>query len=176
MKTGKIFYTILNTRIGRLGIIWRKERSVIKILEIILPRLLIYSIRKDYSGILPGKNKIVEKIAKKIKTYIGGKELRFNLKYLDLSRLGRFQRKVLMLVYKIPKGKVKTYGEIARQLRIPKGARAVGQALAKNPFPIIIPCHRVIKSDGSLGGFKGNPELKKKLLESEMLDISVILQ
>jgi len=75
---------------------------------------------------------------------------------------------VLKVVAQIPEGKVTTYGEIARALGDIRAARAVGESLKKNPKPVEIPCHRVVMSDGSLGGYAfGGPEAKKKLLEKE---------
>ena len=80
-----------------------------------------------------------------------------------------FQIKVWNAISKIPKGKVKTYKELARSIRKPKASRAVANACGKNPFPIKIPCHRVIRSDGRLGGYsgKGGIKTKKKLLRNE---------
>ena len=80
-----------------------------------------------------------------------------------------FQIKVWNAISKIPKGKVKTYKELARSIRKPKAARAVANACGKNPFPIKIPCHRVIRSDGRLGGYsgKGGIKTKRKLLRNE---------
>ena len=80
-----------------------------------------------------------------------------------------FQIKVWNAISKIPKGKVKTYKELARSIRKPKTSRAVANACGKNPFPIKIPCHRVIRSDGRLGGYsgKGGIKTKRKLLRNE---------
>jgi methylated-DNA-[protein]-cysteine S-methyltransferase len=80
-----------------------------------------------------------------------------------------FQIKVWNAISKIPKGRVKTYKELARSIRKPKASRAVANACGKNPFPIKIPCHRVIRSDGRLGGYsgKGGIKTKRKLLRSE---------
>ncbi len=75
---------------------------------------------------------------------------------LDLSRLTKFQRNVLTAAMQIAPGAVATYAEIARRIGKPRAFRAVGQALSRNPIPIIIPCHRVISSDGTLGGYQGN--------------------
>lgn len=72
-----------------------------------------------------------------------------------------FQEKVYAITRKIPKGKTMTYGEIARLLK--SSPRAVGQALKKNPYAPVVPCHRVIKSDGTLGGFNGKMNSKKKI-------------
>ena len=80
-----------------------------------------------------------------------------------------FQIKVWNELKKIPKGKTKTYKEIAIKIGFPKAARAVGNACRKNPYPIKIPCHRVIKSNGTLGGYLGSSDFirKKKLLDRE---------
>ena len=80
-----------------------------------------------------------------------------------------FQIKVWNAISKIPRGKVKTYKELARSIRKPKASRAVANACGKNPFPIKIPCHRVIRSDGRLGGYsgKGGIKTKRKLLRNE---------
>jgi methylated-DNA-[protein]-cysteine S-methyltransferase len=84
-----------------------------------------------------------------------------------MKQCSEFQRRVLLAEYGIRRGWVSTYGRIARHLGMPQGARAVGSALAHNPFPIIIPCHRAIAADGSLGGYQGGPEMKRSLLEME---------
>ncbi len=69
---------------------------------------------------------------------------------------------VLREICKVPPGAVATYGEIARRLGRPRAARAVGQALARNPIPLIIPCHRVVAADGQLRGYSGGAGLKTK--------------
>ena len=81
----------------------------------------------------------------------------------------KFQIKVWKYLIKIPKGKVKTYKEVAKAIKMPKSARAVANACAKNPYAPRVPCHRIIRSDGSLGGFSapGGIKLKRKLLKKE---------
>jgi methylated-DNA-[protein]-cysteine S-methyltransferase len=81
----------------------------------------------------------------------------------------QFQLKVWSYLKKIPKGKLKTYAEVAKAIGKPKAVRAVANAIGKNPFPPKIPCHRVIRSDGKLGGYsaKGGIKTKKKLLKNE---------
>jgi len=86
---------------------------------------------------------------------------------LDWSLLTRWQRRVLEEVRKIPWGETRSYGCLAARLGKPGGARAVGQALARNPFTPISPCHRVISANGSLGGFGGGSALKQALLKQE---------
>ena len=81
----------------------------------------------------------------------------------------KFQRKVWKYLMKIPKGKVKTYKEVAIGIKMPKSARAGANACGKNPYAPKVPCHRVIRSDGTIGGFSvsGGIKLKKKLLKKE---------
>lgn len=81
-----------------------------------------------------------------------------------------FKEKVFELTKKIPRGKITTYGIIAKKLKT--SPRAVGQALKRNEHPIIIPCHRVVKSDGTLGGYTSEKYSKKELLEREGIEIS----
>ena len=85
----------------------------------------------------------------------------------------KFQLKVWNFLKKIPKGTVKTYSEVAKAIRKPLAVRAVANAIAKNPYPIQIPCHRVIRSDGSLGGYSGEGGVKKKknLLKKEGITV-----
>ena len=85
----------------------------------------------------------------------------------------RFQIKVWKEIAKIPKGKTKTYKEIAIKIGHPNSARAVANACGRNPYPLIIPCHRVIRSDGGLGGYSGSGGIsqKHKLLEIEKTKI-----
>ena len=84
-----------------------------------------------------------------------------------------FQRKVWNYLKKIPKGKVKTYMDVAKAIGQPLAVRAVANAIGKNPYPPKIPCHRVIRSDGSLGGYsgKGGIQQKRRLLRSEKVFI-----
>jgi methylated-DNA-[protein]-cysteine S-methyltransferase len=78
-----------------------------------------------------------------------------------------FQDRVLAITCQIPFGQVRSYAWVAKKAGSPKAVRAVGQALKKNPYPLLIPCHRVIKSDGSLGGYAGGRKMKQILIELE---------
>ena len=111
--------------------------------------------------------------AEQIKEYFDGKRTVFDVK-LDLD-LPTFYTKTLKAVLTIPYGKTLSYKEIAQKTGTPKGARAVGNANAHNPIPLIIPCHRVIKHDGSLGGYGGRIDRKAFLLEHEKQQSSVEL-
>ena len=90
---------------------------------------------------------------------------------LNNCKLTEFQKKVFRVVAKIPLGQTRSYQWVAKKIGNPKAVRAVGQALKSNPYPLLIPCHRVIRQDGSPGGYCGKAESsrKKKLLAIEQL-------
>ena len=100
--------------------------------------------------------------------YLDGNRQQFNLP-LDLTRLSPFQAQALRLTMKIPYGQTSTYKDIALQLGKPNSARAVGRAEATNPIPLVIPCHRVLGTDGTLHGYggPGGIKLKRWLLNME---------
>jgi methylated-DNA-[protein]-cysteine S-methyltransferase len=98
--------------------------------------------------------------------YFAGRRREFDLP-LDHTLIRGFGRRVLERTAKIPYGRVETYGEVARAIGSPRAARATGNALGANPIPIVVPCHRVIRSGGVLGHYGGGPERKATLLELE---------
>ena len=100
--------------------------------------------------------------------YLKGRRRHFSLA-VDLRHLTPFQRRVLQAAQAVPRGEVSTYGQIARRIGRPRSARAVGQALGSNPVPIVIPCHRILASDGRLGGYSGRGGIrtKRQLLQLE---------
>jgi len=109
----------------------------------------------------------IHTLADQIEAFLTGEDIRFSLDMMQLDRCTTFQQTVLCAEHAIPRGRVSSYGRIAKFLNNPGGARAVGMALASNPFPIIIPCHRTVRSDGDLGGFQGGMPMKRRLLEME---------
>lgn len=111
---------------------------------------------------------LLKPLQKQIIAYFAGKRVRFDA-ILSFDGLSPFTRKVLTACSKIPAGKTVSYSQLASMAGKPRASRAVGNALAKNPIPLIIPCHRVIHSDGSLGQFSapGGTSLKKRLIELE---------
>ena len=98
--------------------------------------------------------------------YFEGRRTRFDLP-LDWSLTGGFGRRVLRQTARIPYGKVSTYREIAAAAGNPRASRAAGNALGANPIPIVVPCHRVLRTGGALGGYGGGPEVKEFLLKLE---------
>lgn len=162
------FYNLKDSNLGTFGLVWKEEDNYSKIIKIFLPtdkNILLFKLKDEFS--LAKKSNSLEKITLDIKRFISGEKIKFNLELLDFDICTNFEKKVLIAEYNIPRGYVSTYSRIAKSIGIPKGARAVGNALANNPFPLIIPCHRAIRADGSLGGFQGGLEMKKTLLEKE---------
>jgi methylated-DNA-[protein]-cysteine S-methyltransferase len=105
---------------------------------------------------------------REIESYLEGRTSTFAIP-VDLSTVTPFQRQVLEEARRVPRGQVATYGQIARRIGRPHAARAIGQALGSNPVPIVVPCHRVLASDGTLGGYSGRGGIrtKRRLLQLE---------
>jgi methylated-DNA-[protein]-cysteine S-methyltransferase len=110
-------------------------------------------IQPDFEKVAPALQQLDE--------YLRGARKAFDLP-IDWSLLRPFQRQVLQIVYAIPYGQTRTYGDIAHEIGNPPAARAVGRANATNPMPLVIPCHRVIGSDGKLHGYGGGEGLPTK--------------
>lgn len=119
---------------------------------------------------LSNGSKLTDKAAFEINDYIHGRIKSFSFPY-EL-RGTEFQKKVWAALLEIPYGKTKTYKQISEEIGVTGGARAVGNACKVNPLPIIIPCHRAIHTDGSLGGYAGGADKKKKILLIEGNKIS----
>ena len=119
---------------------------------------------------IPGKNAEVLSISGAVTEYFAGRCNR-NLcpewHRLETENLTPLETEVLRAAARIPYGRVRSYKEIAVQVNRPRAYRFIGSTMAKNPFPILIPCHRVVRSDLSVGNYGGGPEMKKKLIELE---------
>jgi methylated-DNA-[protein]-cysteine S-methyltransferase len=104
-----------------------------------------------------------------IREYFEGKGSDFSSISLDLADCSSFRREVYRVCRRILPGQVKTYGEVASETGNPGASRAVGSAMAANPFPIVVPCHRVVRSDGSPGNYSGpgGMDTKIRLLDHE---------
>ncbi|WP_125588925.1 methylated-DNA--[protein]-cysteine S-methyltransferase [Companilactobacillus jidongensis] len=124
----------------------------------------------DMSVFYPKANFIESKVrtqkcVNEVKEYLQGERTKFNLK-IDISGT-EFQESVWKAVAKIPYGSVSNYTKIANEINRPKAVRAVGTAIGKNPVPLVVPCHRVLAKDGTLGGYRGGLAMKSDLLQLE---------
>jgi len=109
---------------------------------------------------------VLDELKARLQRYFAGERVAFD-DPLDPTVGTPFQRRVWAAAREIPYGEMHSYRWVAYRIGSPGAARAVGQALAANPFPVVVPCHRVVRSDGDLGGFGDRPELKRRLLEME---------
>jgi O-6-methylguanine DNA methyltransferase len=114
----------------------------------------------------PAAKRLVAKARQELFEYLEGRRSFFSVP-VDFSGMPSFQRKVLERTYRIPFGETRSYARIAGEIGNPRAVRAVGTALGRNPVPIIVPCHRVLRSDGSLGGYGLGLPLKTRLLGLE---------
>lgn len=110
--------------------------------------------------------RLLADLVARLEAYFSGQQVAF-ADELNLAAATPFQRQVWETTRLIPYGETKSYLRVAEQIKKPGAARAVGQALGSNPLPVIIPCHRVVASDGKLGGFSGGLEMKRRLLRLE---------
>ncbi|MBN1151284.1 MGMT family protein [candidate division WOR-3 bacterium] len=117
--------------------------------------------------------KEIDDLGCKMQVLLKGSDVSFDQTLLDMSRCSEFQKKVLAIESLTPRGFVTTYGCLARKIGLPRSARAVGNALKNNPFPIVIPCHRTVMSDGSVGGYQGGKKMKRRLIEMEGVDFDL---
>ena len=108
----------------------------------------------------------LDDVRRQLDEYFAGDRRRFELK-LDRTLMGPFSRKVLGRTARIPYGGVSTYMEVATAAGSPRAYRAAGNALARNPIPLVVPCHRVLATGGGLGGYGGGLDMKRRLLELE---------
>ncbi len=129
-----------------------------------LRSLKIYS--KPKTNFAQPKNHFAQTLKIQLEKYFNRQRVNFSIP-IDWTGIPNFTRKVLSAVKRIPYGEVWSYQMIAHRIGKPKSSRAIGQALARNPMPIVIPCHRVIRSNHSLGGFSLGKKWKKRLLELE---------
>jgi methylated-DNA-[protein]-cysteine S-methyltransferase len=161
---------ISRSRFGEFALVWTVKDAQPRIQRLTLPGKtanLLNVLKTDYPSIEEGSHPDMFQVASDITLYLDGGNVIFDLKWLDWKRCTDFQARVLRAEYGIPRGWVSTYGRVAAELGVPEGARAVGSALATNPFPLLIPCHRAVRSNGELGGYQGGLEMKRALLEIE---------
>jgi len=163
------FYITIETPFGWLGLVYQK--NPFQIIKTILPytdrQKLLAEIGKNTPD-TPPLDPHAENIVNRIENFFHGIPITPPWERMRMEHLTRLQQAVLRETADIPYGRQKSYKEIAVMIGRPRAYRFVGTTLADNPFPLLVPCHRVIKSDGSYGRFGGGSEMKKKLIELEI--------
>jgi methylated-DNA-[protein]-cysteine S-methyltransferase len=164
-------YVIFETKFGFFGILGHQDG----ILRTSLP---VADRRSAGQHLLSGLAEVefdpdlLPNIQNQIKSYFSGTYIEFDTEIpLLINELSKFSQDILNACLEIPYGRMVSYGELAKMANHPKAARAVGNAMGNNPIPLIIPCHRVVKSTGATGGFQrnqpGGRDLKKRMLNLE---------
>jgi O-6-methylguanine DNA methyltransferase len=166
----KVVYGHLETEV--VGEIWfaESERGIWCIQSGTSQGRFLESLHRDGVSAAPNARQTAA-TRRELAEYFEGKRRKFTRK-LDWSRRTGFVRRALQVCAKIPYGKTMSYGELARRAGSPGGARAVGHAMGRNPFAIMVPAHRVVKSDGSMGSFGNGYDHKRALLELEGVTFS----
>lgn len=164
-------FTLFDTAIGRCGLAWRAAG----IIGSALPGAGDDALRRQFDERFAGMAKSpppteLEPVIAGIVALMAGEKVDLSEAPLDMTAVPSFHRRVYAVARKIPPGETMTYGEIARAMGEPReAARAVGEAMGRNPFPILMPCHRVLGANGKPGGFSapGGVETKLKMLSIE---------
>jgi len=161
----KIGYTVAKSPLGKV-LVAATERGVSAVYLGDAESALIAELREEYprAEIAPARDSY-QKWVREIVQRTEGKEPRLELP-LDLQATA-FQRRVWQELQRIPRGRTRTYSQVARSLGQPKAVRAVARACATNPVSIVVPCHRVIREDGALAGYRWGPSRKEQLLRKE---------
>ena len=158
--------TTIQSPFGSIVLFWTTFRREPRVSRIVIPRPGC-SAELIASEIFPESAESscmeIDSISIDIEAFLNGDAIEFPLNIVHMNQCTPFQQEVLKIEHATPRGSICTYKSIGEKLKKPNASRAIGNSLARNPFPIIIPCHRAIKSDDSLGGFQGGVEMKKKI-------------
>ena len=169
-KNSQTRFILRKSHFGLFAVVWSDYEGQSKIDRVLLSKPGLpaeQAVLATFPWIESSTCTEIDGVADRIEAFLHGEDIRFSLKKTRLDLCSKFKKQVLQAEYGIPRGRVSTYQRIAGYIGRNSGARAVGMALARNPFPIIIPCHRAIRTDGMLGGYQGGIAMKRKLLEME---------
>jgi methylated-DNA-[protein]-cysteine S-methyltransferase len=162
---GKIYYSLFESPWLKKVFVASTERGVCMVDFLTSEKAFLKELIGRFPGEIIRDDRKNLKVLSQLKKYLGGKLRRFDCK-LDMKGTP-FQKKVWSALAKIPYGQTRSYKDITRTIGHPRAFRAVGNANGNNPIPLIIPCHRVIESNGGLGGFGHGVKVKRMLLDFE---------
>ena len=160
-----IYYSSFDSPLLKKVFVASTERGVCMVDFLKSEKDFLRRLKERFPGEIIRDDRKSKNVLNQIKKYLKGELQRFDCK-VDL-RGTLFQKKVWRALVKIPYGQTRSYKEIARAIGYPKAFRAVGNANGRNSIPLILPCHRVIESNGGLGGFGHGIEIKRRLLDFE---------
>jgi methylated-DNA-[protein]-cysteine S-methyltransferase len=169
-------YALFETELGVCGIAW-SDRGVVRT---VLPEASVPDTETRLRRQAKAERRVkppaaVAGVIRAVQAYCAGKEMDFADVALDLATVEEFERRVYRALRGVGWGVTTTYGELARRAGSPGAARAVGRAMAKNPVPVIVPCHRVLAAGGKVGGFSahGGVTTKQRMLALERVVLAV---
>lgn len=169
----RTLYLTRTTRYGTLAVAWRERRNGPRVCRVFLPaRVTGRALAAAFPEARRSADPAMSELGDALQAFVRGESVWFSLRAVDWRVCSPFQRAVLEAEHAIPRGWVSTYGRIAAAVGAPGSARAVGRALATNPFPLIVPCHRAITSGGMLGGYQGGLAMKRALLRNEGVEVT----
>jgi O-6-methylguanine DNA methyltransferase len=164
--TGKVYYSRFDSPFGHVFVASTSKGVCLVSFSKITEAKFLSLLGKIYKNEATRDDKVLANVKKNLLDYFNGKPVSFKIP-LDLSIGTQFQRKVWRKVKEIPYGELRSYKWVARSIGSAHASRAVGNAVGRNPVAPIVPCHRVICSDGSLGGYTSGIAIKKRLLNLE---------
>ncbi|MBU1077464.1 MAG: MGMT family protein [Spirochaetes bacterium] len=156
-----VYYSIIKTAWGKCRIIFNKDHIISFHLPSRIPEF------KKRDGLYQGGLQWVDKLITKVQHYFNGEKVEFDLKHVNLSLYSCFLKSVYQTLSHVKFGQLISYQELSLKAGFPTASRAAGNAMAGNPIPLIIPCHRVIRSDGNTGNFGYGRQYKIKMLQLE---------
>lgn len=157
-------YRLFEVQLGTFGVVFERKKAV----RIVLPSFrsdIEHGIESQFPGISENTNGMPELCAM-IQRYFEGQDVVIPMNLVDSNQCTPFQLRVLKAERSIPRGKAATYSWVAKKAGT-SGVRAAGNALAKNPFPIVVPCHRAVRANREIGKYQGGPDMKRLLLMQE---------
>jgi methylated-DNA-[protein]-cysteine S-methyltransferase len=162
-----VYFTLVKLQLGEVGLVWQLFSLSPQLVRVVLPaeRLSALAlVKQSYAEATSGSHPLIDRICRQLEDYDRGKDINFPVPVAGPHHGCEFYRQVWAETSRIPRGKVGTYGQVAHNIGHPRAARAVGTALGANPFPLLIPCHRVILASGELGNYSAGGTAVKRLL------------
>ena len=165
------YFTLINLSFGDLALFWQFHAQLPLLIQVQLPEYDVpaLDLLKQYCPeVRKASHPMIDRFGEQLEAFDQGRDINFSVPESGSRPVSDFYRRVWTATSQIARGTVCTYGQLADVIAAPRAARAVGTALAANPFPLLIPCHRVIRAGGDLGNYSaGGPGVKRSLLERE---------
>jgi methylated-DNA-[protein]-cysteine S-methyltransferase len=173
MTRRNLAYTLFDTALGRCAIAW-SERGIARIqFPDVSDAKAVRRMAMDDELTLAEPPPVIARAIEQLRRHLAGDPQDFRDLPLDLGNVAGFHLRVYQGACMVPAGRTISYGELASRIGAPGAARAVGQALGKNPLPIVVPCHRVLAANGKVGGFSayGGVDTKRRILAVEGVEL-----